>query len=252
MNEWFHDQTENQVKAPIVGMVFGSPDEAFDFYKMYSRRVGFGITRRTSHNFYGIKYDVTFACTKNRSQSKKAEDGLKRREHGLLATGCKARVVLRDKSLCGTWTVEQVELEHNHELIPDCVRLMRCHRSLPEFVKKTLEINELAGLAQSKSMHAVFTQCGGVTRCNFTERDMRNFVCDLRRLELKEGDAAALTMYFREQQQASPNFYYDCDIDDEGRLRNVFWADARSRAAFKHFGDVVTFDTTYLTNRYGM
>ncbi|XP_042942622.1 protein FAR1-RELATED SEQUENCE 5-like [Carya illinoinensis] len=42
------------------------------------------------------------------------------------------------------------------------------------------------------------------------------------------------------------------DLDDEGRLRNVFWADPRSRAAYKYFGDVVTFDTTYLTNRYGM
>ncbi|XP_042992118.1 protein FAR1-RELATED SEQUENCE 6-like [Carya illinoinensis] len=42
------------------------------------------------------------------------------------------------------------------------------------------------------------------------------------------------------------------DVDDEGRLRNVFWADARSRATYEYFGDVVTFDTTYLTNRYGM
>ncbi|XP_042944603.1 protein FAR1-RELATED SEQUENCE 5-like [Carya illinoinensis] len=42
------------------------------------------------------------------------------------------------------------------------------------------------------------------------------------------------------------------DLDDEGRLRNVFWADPRSRAAYKYFDDVVTFDTTYLTNRYGM
>ncbi|KAI8536292.1 hypothetical protein RHMOL_Rhmol10G0246100 [Rhododendron molle] len=42
------------------------------------------------------------------------------------------------------------------------------------------------------------------------------------------------------------------DLDDEGRLRNVFWADARSRAACKEFGDVVTFDTTYLVNKYDM
>ncbi|XP_042974898.1 protein FAR-RED IMPAIRED RESPONSE 1-like [Carya illinoinensis] len=42
------------------------------------------------------------------------------------------------------------------------------------------------------------------------------------------------------------------DMDDDGRLRNVFWADARSRATYKYFGNVVTFDTTYLTNRYGM
>ncbi|KAF5443133.1 hypothetical protein F2P56_035720 [Juglans regia] len=42
------------------------------------------------------------------------------------------------------------------------------------------------------------------------------------------------------------------DLDDEGRLKNIFWADPRSRAAYQYFGDVVTFDTTYLTNRYGM
>ncbi|KAI8539107.1 hypothetical protein RHMOL_Rhmol09G0155300 [Rhododendron molle] len=42
------------------------------------------------------------------------------------------------------------------------------------------------------------------------------------------------------------------DLDDEGRLRNVFCADARSRAACKEFGDVVTFDTTYLVNRHDM
>nr|XP_043625711.1 protein FAR1-RELATED SEQUENCE 1-like [Erigeron canadensis] len=40
--------------------------------------------------------------------------------------------------------------------------------------------------------------------------------------------------------------------DDEGHLRNVFWADARSRAAYKSFGDVVSFDSTYLTNKYSM
>jgi zinc finger SWIM domain-containing protein 3 len=31
-----------------------------------------------------------------------------------------------------------------------------------------------------------------------------------------------------------------------------FWADARSRAAYEFFNDVITFDTTYLTNRYDM
>jgi hypothetical protein len=42
------------------------------------------------------------------------------------------------------------------------------------------------------------------------------------------------------------------DMDDECRLKNVFWADARSRASNEDFGDVVTFDTRYLTNKYEM
>ena len=39
---------------------------------------------------------------------------------------------------------------------------------------------------------------------------------------------------------------------DEGRLRNIFWADARSIAAYEAYGDVVSFGTRYLTNKYDM
>ncbi|CAJ2646049.1 unnamed protein product [Trifolium pratense] len=42
------------------------------------------------------------------------------------------------------------------------------------------------------------------------------------------------------------------DVDDSSHLRNVFWADARCRAAYEYFGEVITFDTTYLTNKYDM
>ena len=42
------------------------------------------------------------------------------------------------------------------------------------------------------------------------------------------------------------------DLDDELRVRNVFWVDARSRAAYESFHDVITFNTTYLTNKYDM
>lgn len=53
-------------------------------------------------------------------------------------------------------------------------------------------------------------------------------------------------------QSTSSGFYFSMDLDDDLRLRNVFWVDNRSRQAFKEFGDVVTFDTTYLTNKYDM
>lgn len=53
-------------------------------------------------------------------------------------------------------------------------------------------------------------------------------------------------------QYKNSGFFSLMDMDDDLRLKNVFWADARSRAAYQYFGDVVTFDTTYLTNRYGM
>jgi len=47
-------------------------------------------------------------------------------------------------------------------------------------------------------------------------------------------------------------FYYEINTDVENRIINVFWADARSKAVSVDFGDVVSFDTTYLTNKYDM
>jgi len=35
-------------------------------------------------------------------------------------------------------------------------------------------------------------------------------------------------------------------------VRNLFWADGAARAAYKEFGDCVSFDTIYMTNRYKM
>lgn len=82
----------------------------------------------------------------------------------------------------------------------------------------------------------------------YIEKDCRNFLNKKIRLELREGDAMAMQNYFLRMKSDNSDFFHIMDLDEEGRLRNVFWADGRSRAACKEFGDVVTFDTTYLVN----
>jgi len=47
-------------------------------------------------------------------------------------------------------------------------------------------------------------------------------------------------------------FYYEININVENRIINLFWADVRSRVASVDFGDVFSFDTTHLTNKYDM
>ncbi|XP_058209130.1 protein FAR1-RELATED SEQUENCE 4-like isoform X1 [Rhododendron vialii] len=58
--------------------------------------------------------------------------------------------------------------------------------------------------------------------------------------------------YFMRMKADNSDLFFAMDLNEKGRLRNVFWTDARSRAACKEFGDVVTFDTTYLVNKYNM
>ena len=57
---------------------------------------------------------------------------------------------------------------------------------------------------------------------------------------------------FTLEKEKNHGFYFDFDKDNEDRLVRCFWADSYSRRAYKFFGDVVVFDTTYNTNRYGM
>ena len=40
------------------------------------------------------------------------------------------------------------------------------------------------------------------------------------------------------------------EIDEGGTLGNFFWADAKSRRAYDHFGDMIVLDTTFNTNVY--
>ncbi|XP_074291135.1 protein FAR-RED IMPAIRED RESPONSE 1-like [Silene latifolia] len=47
-------------------------------------------------------------------------------------------------------------------------------------------------------------------------------------------------------------FYFDYDLDDDGSLCRAIWADGTARENYKLFGDTVSFDPTYFTNKYSM
>ena len=62
-------------------------------------------------------------------------------------------------------------------------------------------------------------------------------------------DATLLMEYFDKKKTRDPIFFFSCNFEDDGRLKNIFWSDGRGRASYKYFHDVVVLDSTYLTNR---
>ena len=58
--------------------------------------------------------------------------------------------------------------------------------------------------------------------------------------------------YCLKSQCKNHDFIYAVQFDENGCMENCFLEDGRSRAACQYFGDVVTFDATYLTNHYKM
>ncbi|KAL2929385.1 Protein FAR-RED IMPAIRED RESPONSE 1, partial [Bienertia sinuspersici] len=81
-----------------------------------------------------------------------------------------------------------------------------------------------------------------------TLNERRNFDKE-RRLKMMEGDANAMAAYFHRMSTDNQNFFHLHRLDDDERLKDLMWVDARSRAGYIEFGDVVCFDSTYLTNR---
>jgi zinc finger SWIM domain-containing protein 3 len=65
-------------------------------------------------------------------------------------------------------------------------------------------------------------------------------------------DVDTTLMYFQKKQEDDAQFFYTIEPDDKGAVKNIFWVDERARRAYQEFGDVVTFDTTYQTNKYSM
>ena len=65
-------------------------------------------------------------------------------------------------------------------------------------------------------------------------------------------DIEATMAYFDEKAKEDPGFFYRIRLDDEDRVRNMYWVDGAARRAYKHFRDCISFDATYLTNMYKM
>ncbi|KAJ3683105.1 hypothetical protein LUZ60_013332 [Juncus effusus] len=176
----------------------------------------------------------------------------KPRWRGEHSTNCKALLLIRDDMLCGHWRITRMVLKHNHVLRPRSVRFFRCHRKLPDFVKRQIEINDRAGIPQKHLFRSVIAQSDGFDNSTYIERDLYNHIMRSRSIQMAEGDAAGMLKYLQQCQEASPDFFYNTEVDPNGHLKAVFWADAHCRATYKHFGDVISFDNTYLTNKYGM
>ncbi|XP_041007552.1 protein FAR1-RELATED SEQUENCE 5-like [Juglans microcarpa x Juglans regia] len=206
------------------------------------------MTQRSKREKDGTVKYVTVGCARGGKARNRSSNVSKPRPTS--KTDCKVRmnVMLKDGKLCVTSVVNT----HNHGLSPRKSRFFRCSREVNESVRRVLDTNDEAGIRMNKSFHALVTEAGGYENVPFGEKDCRNYIDKARHLRLGKGGAQALFQYFRRMQNKNDGFFSLMELDDDDRLKSVFWADARSRGADNYFGDVVTFDTTYLTNRYGM
>ncbi|XP_041025497.1 protein FAR1-RELATED SEQUENCE 5-like [Juglans microcarpa x Juglans regia] len=239
----------NTIEEPESRMEFNSFEKLMNYYKQYAKKCGFGVmTRRTEKGDDETARYVTLGCVRGGKARNRTLNVARPRPTG--KTECKAKN--NALKVYGKFRLTTIHNIHNHGLSPNKSRFFRCNREMSDSVKRVLDINDETGIQMNKSFGSLVVGAGGFENLPFLEKDCRNYIDKVRHPRLGKGGVRVIQEYFCRMQCKNPCFFALMDLDDEGRLKNIFWADPRSREAYQYFGDVVTFDTTYLTNRYEM
>ncbi|XP_042983399.1 protein FAR1-RELATED SEQUENCE 5-like [Carya illinoinensis] len=231
---------DDLIEEPKSGMQFNSFEELIEYYKEYAKKCGFGVmTQRSERGEDGSVRYVTLGCVRGGKARNRTLNVAKPRPTG--KTDCKAKI--NALKVEGKLQLTTVQNGHNHGLSPQKSRFFRCNREVSDSVKRVLDTNDLAGIRMNKSFGSLVVGAGGFENLPFLEKDCRNYIDKARHLRLGKGGAGALREYFCRMQYKNDGFFALMDLDDDGRLKNVFWADPRSRAAYQYFGLISSEDT---------
>nr|XP_027118450.1 protein FAR1-RELATED SEQUENCE 5-like [Coffea arabica] len=148
------------------------------------------------------------------------------------------------------YQVRDLVIEHNHTLhISECAHIMRSQRKVSISQGAQAEIANDAGISLKQSHELMEKEAGGLGNNGYTRDDLKRYLRTKRERGLKYGETGAMLRYFEEQKLENPSFFHAEQLDCEEQITNIFWADASMLMDYTYFGDVVTFDTTYKTNK---
>ncbi|XP_015950052.1 protein FAR1-RELATED SEQUENCE 5-like [Arachis duranensis] len=242
-------------EIPAIGMRFDSLHLAHEFYASYAKKLGF-VTKVRNTNFDKMRKDTkipinqSLHCTREGYRESRVKAAT--RSNRITATRCKARmyVMLDRENEC--WVVSRVELRHSHPCSADKAVHYHEYPELTMHAKCVITDNDEAGIRPNKTYLALANEVGGSSNLSFSEKDVRNYITSNLRCSDDNADFNEMMNYFLRMKEINPNFFYAIDVDDANKFRSALWVDARCRASYEYYGDVVSFDTTYRRNRHGL
>ncbi|XP_065847215.1 protein FAR1-RELATED SEQUENCE 5-like isoform X2 [Euphorbia lathyris] len=235
---------------PSEGMEFDSEQAARIFYNSYARRIGFStrvsVYQRSRRDGSIICRQIV--CSREGFRREGSENRSKR-QRSVTRVGCKAQITVKKQS-CGKWIVSKLVKEHNHDLVPpDKVHCLRSHRHVSGPARSLIDTLQAAGMGPSGIMSVLIKESGGINNVGFTKVDCQNYMSSSRQRTLGCGGQVVFD-YLKQMQAEDSGFFFAVQGDFENSAGNIFWSDANSRLNYSYFGDTVTFDTTYRTQRY--
>ncbi|XP_057808811.1 protein FAR1-RELATED SEQUENCE 5-like [Salvia miltiorrhiza] len=238
-------------------MIFQSLPEAIKFYKDYAEACGFearmSTNRKANDETITRQYVV---CNREGVWAKAKQHGVrindstsKKRKTTSCKVECKAKVIF--KLAMGTWyQITQFFEGHTHSMVPLPARdLMPSNRNMEEFKQRFILFGIKANIGPMRSFRMFAEIMGSYEGIGSTPNNFKNFARDLK-VHSKGSDAHMLLETFTNKQELGNEFKFFHDVEDDNKLCRIIWADETSIKNFRLFGEAVSFDGTYNTNRY--
>ncbi|KAK1357095.1 hypothetical protein POM88_050351 [Heracleum sosnowskyi] len=214
--------TGNSPAIPYVGQFFASIDAAFSCYKGYSSFSGFQVRRSTQKTRRGVIMSKYFVCSKAGSADNSSS---------------------RDDD----------DIESEASRISDTVGPIK--KKTNSFWCMTIVLRNFAFNAASsntgpvRAFNFLKSLTGSYVAVGATAVDFKNWMRDIK-VFIGKHDADMILQKFKDKKETSDNtFFYKYETDSNGHLTRIFWADLEGQRSYDVFGDVVSFDATYRTNK---
>ncbi|QHN79224.1 protein FAR1-RELATED SEQUENCE 5-like [Arachis hypogaea] len=233
--------------VPKVGMTFTTLEDAGNFYRNYAKAAGFSTrVRSTNRKGNEIKNQL---ITCSREEKWKSKISPTEKTNPTAGLNCLTRIYIHTLNDVGAWIISKVVLDHSHPCCPSKAEMLKQHRELSMSIRCTIENNKEAGIRPSKTYQSFVAAAGGHRELNFIEKDVRNYITREVQNVSEQEDTKEFGKYLLRMKEKNQNFFFELELEEDQSIKLSFWADARSRAAFEYFGDVISFDTTYNTNK---
>ncbi|XP_074291894.1 protein FAR1-RELATED SEQUENCE 5-like [Silene latifolia] len=246
--------------TPYIGQEFGGVADAVTFYKIYAIACGFDARRYTTKKWHGCEIKSKLViCNRegfaHKTPSKDRDDGLvgenSQRIFRVTTVGCKSRIRLYIKN--GLLLIDRFHEGHNHDLISLKDReFQKLSRNITDYHKMIIVSNSRLKIGATKTYRICKEQVNGFENIGASLNDFKNFHRDVKCF-IHERDGQLFVDQFKEMTETRIGFYFDYDLDDDGDLVGPYGrASLAARDIYKFFGDAVSFDPTYSTNKYYM
>uniref|UniRef100_A0ACD5YRL1 Uncharacterized protein n=1 Tax=Avena sativa TaxID=4498 RepID=A0ACD5YRL1_AVESA len=232
--------------VPTINMIFDTDDQAYGFYNECNKSgpvLDKEVDEERRRKKQLRKQERTGCATPKASRQ--------RRTNRIEITGCEAEMIITLKD--SKWVVTNIELQNNHQLSPhDEIKFMRSHKHMTEQEKLYIRTFDSVNLPTRNIMAILTYLRGGKKRdVPYNKKCVSNVRTSIRN-ENNTNDMMQVLEYFRKRKADDPTFFYDFKLVDGNKVESIFWADGFSIKMYDLYGDCISFDTTYKTNKYNL